>query len=202
MKQLLCLGDSITDGGRLFSSSPQGDGYVALLSQALGGDWEVINRGTDGFTVQRVLEQMNREFGRYHPDVITLLVGINDVGLMKNTDRSPIQQTALAEKFSETYRRLLVLLRRYPSARILLMEPFLFPYPAEYQSWFPTVEDLSNRIRLLAFEFQTEFLPLWQPLLNMAQSQPPWAVTTDGIHLSDSGHHLLRDLLLEKLQMP
>ena len=35
MPRLLCLGDSITDCGRLFSADPSGNGYVKILSGLL-----------------------------------------------------------------------------------------------------------------------------------------------------------------------
>ena len=47
MPRLLCLGDSITDCGRLFSADPSGNGYVKILSGLLhnaGYDFSMENR--------------------------------------------------------------------------------------------------------------------------------------------------------------
>lgn len=199
MKQLLCLGDSITDASRLFGENPLGEGYVCYLSQKLGAQWQLQNRGVDGFTVARVLEQAEREYGRFCPDIITLLIGINDVGLMESTDRTPGQKAEMAEHFSETYEKLLLLLLRYSHARILLLEPFLFPVPAAYQSWFPQTAEISRRIRAIACEYQVEFLPLWEPLLALAKEKGISQVTSDGIHLTSLGHRFLADRLFEKI---
>ena len=57
MPRLLCLGDSITDCGRLFSADPSGNGYVKILSGLLhnaGYDFSMENRGIDGFTLERL----------------------------------------------------------------------------------------------------------------------------------------------------
>ena len=59
MPRLLCLGDSITDCGRLFSTDPLGNGYVKILSGLLhnaGHDFSVENKGIDGFTLERLLQ--------------------------------------------------------------------------------------------------------------------------------------------------
>ena len=56
--RMICLGDSITDCGRVFDEASLGDGYVNRLSQRLledGFDWDVVNCGMDGFTVSRLL---------------------------------------------------------------------------------------------------------------------------------------------------
>lgn len=199
MKQLLCLGDSITDAGRLFSSSSLGEGYVHILSEQLGREWEIKNRGVDGFTVQRVYEQLNREFCRYHPNLVTLLIGINDVGLMENTNRTLRQKEELIDKFEDVYRKLLILLQRYHNTRILLLEPFLFPYPAEYKTWYPSVTALSQKIQALANEFQLEYIPLWNSLLNLAKTEGINRITLDGIHLTAFGHNFLAEQILAKL---
>lgn len=191
MKQLLCLGDSITDCDRLFSAGPLGNGYVHMLAESLGREWEVVNRGVNGFTVQRVYEQTERDYGRFHPNVITILVGINDVGMMETTNRLPHQKKEMTEQFEMVYRKLLRFLKRYNPEHILLLEPFIFPEPAEYQTWYHQTEQLSLRIQKLAEEYSLHFLPLWKPLLRLADEIGMPQVTLDGIHLTSQGHQLL-----------
>lgn len=199
MKQLLCLGDSITDCNRSFSSCPLGNGYVHILAEQLGKNWEVVNRGVDGFTVQRVYEQTEREFGRFHPDIITILVGINDVCMMETTNRLPHQKKEMTEQFEMVYRKLIRFLKRYAPEHIILMEPFLFPEPAEYLNWYPQVKELSLRIRKLAEEYSLHYLSLWEPLLKFAKETGTSQVTIDGIHLTSKGHQFLAQQVLDCL---
>ncbi|MGI6069543.1 MAG: SGNH/GDSL hydrolase family protein [Blautia sp.] len=201
MKQLLCLGDSITDANRLFGNKPLGEGYVSYLSEKLGATWQIRNRGVDGFTVKRVLEQMEREYCHFCPDVITLLIGINDVGMMESTNRTPQQKAEMSEEFSITYEKLLALLNCYGHTRILLLEPFLFPFPAEFKSWFPQTAELSRRIRDIADKHQLEFLPLWEPLLTLAEENGIRQISPDGIHLTSLGHKFLANRLFEKINL-
>lgn len=198
MTRLLCLGDSITDCGRLFDAPPLGNGYVSLLAQKLLATWlgwSVSNHGIDGLTVARLLEYVRRGTPDITADVVTVLIGINDIGLMLNTNRSPAQQAQMMDDFSQNYERLLQLLSK-ETERIILMEPFVFPRPAEYRLWFPYVEEMSRRIKNLADLYTLPYIPLHNPLNQEAQIYGMDKVTVDGIHLTTSGHEFIARTLL------
>lgn len=56
MKQYLFLGDSITDADHLFDPANLGYGYVSLLARRPEYvDARFVNRGHEGFTIERVL---------------------------------------------------------------------------------------------------------------------------------------------------
>lgn len=106
MSHLLCLGDSITDCGRLFSTDPLGNGYVKILSELFhetGHKFSIENKGIDGFTLERLFSNTDSWLRESDPDIITVLIGINDIGIMMNTRRSASQQEALMEKFTTRY---------------------------------------------------------------------------------------------------
>lgn len=196
MKKILCLGDSITDCDHCFSSDMLGNGYVKILSHKLaeqGKNCQVRNCGTDGFTLFRLL-QNSRLYLSDNPDLITILIGINDVGLMMNTDRSSIQKQEMLLQFDSRYRELITILTKSVS-HILLMEPFLFSWPAVYKNWFPYVKEMSKQIAKLATDFQLPFLSLQQELNAKAQIYGFSRITTDGIHLTTQGHEVLAQRL-------
>ncbi|MDO4519037.1 MAG: GDSL-type esterase/lipase family protein [Eubacteriales bacterium] len=199
VKTLLCLGDSITDCGRLFDFPPLGNGYVSMLHDRLNHSaetiWKTINKGFDGFTVSRVLEQIESDSCIYTADIITLLIGINDIGLMMNTNRTAVQKESMLQTFVNNYRRLLSVLSR-TQAQILLMEPFIFPVPAGYQTWQPYVKRMSDSIKKLAEEFNVPYIGLQSPLLELCNQFGVSRVTTDGIHITALGHELLTAALL------
>ena len=127
MTILTCLGDSITDCDHCFSRDFLGNGYVKMLSDCLkrdGSDYQVRNYGTDGFTINRLLQRIQGD-SDFTSDIITILIGINDIGLIMNTDRTPFQQRNMLFSFYKYYADLITILAK-SNSRIILMEPFLF----------------------------------------------------------------------------
>ena len=62
MKQYLFLGDSITDADHLFDPANLGYGYVSLLARRPEyTDTTFVNRGHEGFTIERVLQMLRRD---------------------------------------------------------------------------------------------------------------------------------------------
>lgn len=202
MKRIICLGDSITDADRLFTKNGFGNGYVNQLNEALNGQtetFEIINRGVNGFIVDRLAENIRRDCIDRQPDIVTILVGINDVGILMNTDRTASQQQELLAKFGRLYRFLLEQIRQYTNSKIILMEPFIFPHPREYMNWIPFVHHISGQIGDLATEFQCPYVLLHDRLNEAALAEGYDAITVDGIHLTESGHSILAAQLLKEI---
>ena len=170
MKQYLFLGDSITDADHLFDPANLGYGYVSLLARRPEyADARFVNRGHEGFTIERVLQMLRRDGIDGHWDAITLLAGVNDIPVELFTSHSRIPL-----EFSAFYREVLDLLCQHTST-ILLLEPFLFDEPAEYS-------------------YSAHFVPTDAILRQAARCEGVDAITTDGIHLTTRGNTLLADL--------
>lgn len=191
-KRYLFLGDSITDAKRLWLPDYQGlgNGYVFRVAKALAAEGqypEIINKGHDGFTVHALLRNLSEDCLAYEPDFVTVLVGINNIGMAFHTG-----QTIEKQHFYEDYRKLLTSLSGETRAKVLCMGPFVFPKPQEYSLWLEAVLSMEEGIRELTACFcQVRFLPL-QEWLNEAAGRLGYeAVTTDGIHLTPLGHGLL-----------
>lgn len=196
MKRLLFLGDSITDCGRLWHPEHNGlgDGYVKIIADFLhmeAPSLEIINKGHDGFTLPAILRNLSVDCLSLTPDLVTILVGVNDVSIAMNTGKSLSQQ-----HFRENYSVLLDRLLSQSSAKIVCMGPFLFPYPQEYNLWIPTVLKVEEMTASLAGEYGLPFLPLHKPLNRLAKELGCPAVTTDGIHLTSEGHKLIAKIWL------
>lgn len=87
MPRLVCFGDSITQGNI-------GTTYVTKLAQALPSV-EVLNRGIDGDTTFNLLKRLDNDVIAARPDVVSIMVGLNDFG------------TAYGEPLSRLYYRFL-----------------------------------------------------------------------------------------------
>lgn len=200
MPHLLCLGDSITDCGRLFSSDPLGNGYVKILSGLLhdtGYNFSIENKGIDGFTLERLLSNTDSWLNGSDPDIITVLIGINDIGIMMNTRRSSAQQDALMKKFTIRYELLAKKLSGTGSRnrKLFFMEPFVFPWPRYYASWLPLLSQMSGHIRKISQDHGAVFVPLQNDLDREAKHSGISAMTIDGIHLTPQGHQILAEKL-------
>lgn len=203
MKHLLCLGDSITDSNRLWENYPLGNGYVSILSHKFHQnhtDIQVTNCGTDGFTLSRLLDKAPKEYVSYNADIITILIGINDIGLMMNTRRSFLQKKKMLEIFMHNYEEIVHILSSGPHRPyIILMEPFIFPYPEEFKLWIPYVQQMGYEIQTLAQKLNHPFLSLQKELNQVAESTGYSSITTDGVHLTPLGHEIIAEKLMALL---
>lgn len=189
MSNFLFLGDSITDAGHLFDPANLGDGYVSMLARDMRFyDCVFQNRGHDGFTTEQVLRMLKRDGIENTWDVITLLVGVNDipVELYASHNRIP-------DEFSQYYEEILQILTT-GDAQLILVEPFLFEYPQEYQIWCPYVASESRIIHNLAKKYNAFFLPTNVVLHQAADEKGISQITPDGIHLTPTGNKILADL--------
>ena len=182
MTRILCLGDSITDCGRLFSTDPLGKGYVKQLSCLLHNTdhrFSIENRGIDGFTLERLLQNTDFWLESSDPDIVTVLIGINDVGIMMNTRRSSAQQQDLMNKFVTRYELLAKKLSCTNSRKrkLYFLEPFVFPWPRCYASWAAT-----------GTEFTKHSLP------NPQQKKSPRGLSTEGVSSSSQYIRMTRSL--------
>ena len=193
MAHLLCIGDSITDCDRHFSHSALGRGYVSMIADKYSPQWQITNRGVDGFTVARLLQNV-QEYISLCPDVISILIGINDIALMMNTNRTSDQQQQMMEHFFENYRQLVEKLSS-TKRKVILMEPFLFPWPAQFRRWLPLLHIMSQGIRQIADSHQFPFVPLQDPLNTEAGLYGYDMITTDGVHLTRQGHEVIANAL-------
>ena len=98
MKKIIFLGDSITDAEHCFSENPLGNGYVDMVDKKLnhstggGKKYDIVNCGHDGFTIQGVKRMLEHDCILRQPDIVSLLIGCNDVGVMMNTGKSLEEQ--------------------------------------------------------------------------------------------------------------
>lgn len=196
---ILCLGDSITDCGHLLEAPPLGWGYVYLLQEAFRnspGHYTISNHGVDGLTLIRLLQGVTQGSIPAKADIVTVLIGINDISLMQNTHRSKDQQKAMLNKFSQNYRKLLDIL---DARKIILIEPFLFSRPAEYLTWLPNLHHMASIISSLAQERGLIYVPLQNRLNAEAKRLDLSQLTTDGIHLTIYGHEIIAKTLYQTI---
>ncbi|HXI96566.1 MAG TPA: SGNH/GDSL hydrolase family protein [Candidatus Acidoferrum sp.] len=80
MIKYLALGDSYTIGTGASSPARSWPAIVAArLAEQSGGQVELTNPAINGFTTQDLIEDELPQVGRLEPDLITILIGVNDL---------------------------------------------------------------------------------------------------------------------------
>ena len=206
--RLLFQGDSITDMQRdrrtdhWDQNHVLGHSFVFLLSARLGlempeAELEFFNRGQGGNKVSDLRKRWQTDAIEVKPDMLTVLIGINDVG-------SAIKhggQVALAE-YEADYRFILEASRQAnPNLRIVLLDPFILPV----QSPRPNVSDehelyAARRVETdkcravvakLAKEYDAVHIQTQAIFDAAAQKMSPERLLWDSIHPSPLGHELI-----------
>nr|WP_300831234.1 SGNH/GDSL hydrolase family protein [uncultured Acetatifactor sp.] len=197
----LFQGDSITDCGRGDYSNPYatGCGYPRLLEadlMAKDGNCEVMNCGISGNRVVDLLARWKKDCLNLKPDVITILIGVNDVwhelGECNGVD-TPL--------FEEVYR---ILLREtkaaLPDARIVLMGAYVMHGPATDPEWETFNGEVGARreaTRRLAEEFGTVYVDLQQVFDEAQKKFPASRWSGDGVHPTAAGHEIIARAWME-----
>lgn len=202
-RKLLFIGDSITDVGRNRNNPDSlGKGYVALIAKALADRddserYQLINRGISGNRILDIAERWHADCVSLEPDVVTLLIGINDTWHNVG-DETVFATEAGAEQFEMHYRHLLASLRKKSDARLILMEPFVFPYPEDRKTWRVDLDPKQEIVKRLAEEFDAEWIGLDAYLNAIGAIDGYETLSNDGVHPTKEGHQLIADAWLKQ----
>lgn len=197
---VLFQGDSITDGLRGRNTDPNhimGHGYAFSIASRWGADFPstdliFYNRGVSGNRVSQLQARWKTDCLDLHPNVLSILVGINDAAkLMEKPSVEPEDFQA----FEDCYRDLLQQVHQQdPQTLIVLCLPFLAPVGKVKEKWDAyqqIVTNLSSRVRNLAREFDAVIVD-FQMVFQKAQKRAPDAYWIwDGIHPTVPGHELM-----------
>lgn len=209
-KTILFQGDSITDAGRNRVSpganSGLGDGYVTMIAGQLGCQYphiDVLNRGLGGDRIGDVYRRWLEDMRNIHFDMISILVGVNDVG---NTLR--LNKGSDTERFAFLYDRMLEEVRQtHPGAKIVLCQSFLLKrnlagtqgeHPIfgndiyeDYDRWAAMLAEQTPVIRALAEKYDAIYVPFWEALKEAEKIMPAEDLTPDGGHMTARGNYVL-----------
>lgn len=193
--RLLFQGDSITDAGRACYDNPHatGTGYPHLIEAQFTYDHtdvEVLNCGISGNRVVDLLARWKKDCLNLKPDVLTILIGVNDVWHELN-----YQNGVGCELYEEIYRILLRETRSaLPDTRIILMGAYVTHGAATDSDWEYFYEEVEARreiVRRLAQEYGLEYIDLQKAFDDALQKAPAGHWTADGVHPTPAGHQLI-----------
>ncbi|QNF33915.1 SGNH/GDSL hydrolase family protein [Adhaeribacter swui] len=194
----LFQGDSITDGNRTRNNDwnhVMGHGYAYIIASKLWYEYPAkqfhfFNRGISGNKITDLAARWQTDTLELKPDVLSILVGINDVSALLNGN-----QDFTAEQYEKNYRALLQQTKQQlPQVQLVLGEPFILPVGRVKEKW----DDYNREVKLrqqIVKRLCTDFnaiLVEYQQAFNKALSKAPadyWI--WDGIHPMPAGHELM-----------
>jgi lysophospholipase L1-like esterase len=205
---ILFQGDSITDAGRnrdeTAFNSPKalGSGYAFIASSQLlyeqpDKDLKFYNKGISGNKVYQLADRWETDCLALKPDVLSILIGVNDYWHMRNGNYDGTIDT-----YRNDFRALLERTKKeLPNLKLIIGEPFAVAgIKAVDESWFPSFKDYQSASKQIAEAFGATFIP-YQSIFDKAQRSAPGVYWTyDGVHPSVAGAQLMAQSWLSMIK--
>ncbi|MEV7937232.1 GDSL-type esterase/lipase family protein [Kitasatospora sp. NPDC088264] len=201
---VMFTGDSITDCQRQQSEAGLGYGYPLRVA----GEWGLrhpdrpvtwLNTGNAGDKVMNLEARWQTDVLDARPDVVSILVGVNDMGWHT---LDPEGRVIPAEEFEAGYDRLLAPLAE-TGAQLILIEPFLLPIhdvieagaaligAEERRQWRTDLDPKIQAVRQLARTYGAHLLAADGMFAELAAAAGPEHWSEDGVHPTPAGHAAL-----------
>lgn len=190
---VLFQGDSVTDCGRHRENLYDlGTGYPLIISSLLmhklcGMNVRFINKGISGNRVCDLVERWQEDCMDLKPTVVSILIGINDT--WRKFDSNDETTT---EAFEAGYRKILDDTKKLTD-RIILMEPFVHPYPDDRKAWRADLDPKIQVVRKLAKEYGAILVPTDGAVNAGFVAAPEKYYSEDGVHPTYAGHGLVAE---------
>jgi len=222
MIRILFQGDSITDGNRYKDPSSRwdlnhqiGHSYVYLIAAHFGskfpGKYHFINRGVSADCVEKAAERWETDTLGEHPDVLSMLFGINDKA---NTNPNyPEFADVHIKNFDVKYRELLdAAIEQNPSLKLVIIEPFFLPvgkYVERYNDFMKVFVRKQAVTKKIAEDYGAIFIPIQKRLEELVEKYAPVLKANgcdtdpyaywlwDGIHPTEAMQGVIADLWID-----
>ena len=213
---ILFQGDSITDGNRTRNNDwnhVMGHGYAYLIASRLWFDYidkdlMFYNRGISGNKIQDLDDRWQEDTLDLKPDVLSILIGVNDVPNI-------IENKNSIDNWETTYRKVLDRTKKaLPDTQIILCEPFALPSDdmeriiwtkEKTESYQNVISKMHKIVGQLAETYDAVFVELQQAFTDACKKAPARYWIWDGIHPMPAGHELIARIwikdVMEKLDL-
>lgn len=221
-KTVVFAGDSITDGGwgrsgGLMKSTAErnlkdlnhlyGHSYMMLCAARLECDhphegYVFHNRGISGNTLDDLAARWSDDVLSLNPDVVSILVGTNDVDkFLRHGDNEDFDFAGWEKK----YRSLLDMTRlQNPKVRFVLGAPFVaksgkIGASANYDLRHRLIARCAETVKKIAADYDAVYLPYNEMFDRLTSEGDPAYWVWDGIHPTPAGHQSMADMWLRSV---
>ena len=190
--KIVFQGDSITDAGRdRRNYHDLGPGYPKYAAELIEKDhpdaeFEFLNFGISGNRTDELFDRLYADGIAFNPDVISFLIGINDLWHRYG----PARVATTDEQLALNYREILKRIKRETNAKIVILAPYTLD--SEVVTCIKDLrKDLKTAlpiIRELAAEYADAYVPLDELFEEAIKTQPyPMYYSADGVHPNENG---------------
>lgn len=189
---VLFQGDSITDCGRDRENDTLGNGYPHFIASLFNSMYpelgvKFINRGISGNRTADLVERWTDDCINLKPDVVSILIGVNDT--WRRYDSNDI---TTADEYYNNFKEVLKRTRlELENTQIIILEPFLMPYPQDRLAWREDLDPKIQKARQLAREFDAIYIPFDGIFAQNSVVVEPSFWAADGVHPTAVGHALI-----------
>ena len=187
--RILFQGDSITDAGRdKRNFYDLGAGYPKYVAEHIraaypGADFEFINLGISGNRTCQLFDRLYPDAIALQPDVISILIGINDVWHRHDANKIATTDAQLELNYREILKRI----KAETNAKIVILSPYVLDAPVT-QNLKADLITVLPIVKKLADEYADAYVPLQELFDEAIKTQPaPLYYSPDGVHPNENG---------------
>ena len=202
-------GDSVTDCGRAHPvgcrNTGLGNGYAFFVDTALSALYPeqkiwVDNTGISGNTSKQLLERFDEDVLSRNPDVITVMIGINNV--WRHFDIGSYFPESLKEldlPHYESNLRKIIEKTLVKNCKLVLITPY-FLEPNKNDPIRKMCDEYSAAVKALADEYGTYFCDVQSAFDKFMEKESAYLLSNDRVHPNQIGHYILANELLKILE--
>jgi lysophospholipase L1-like esterase len=205
---ILFQGDSITDCGRKRDSNvcntvdQLGSGYALfiasyLLNKYAGEQPKIYNRGISGNKVYQLRERWETETLAFKPDVLSILIGVNDYWHTLNEEN---RYKGTVKTYEDDLKSLIkYTMDKLPKVKLVLCEPFTVRGGAaiEDSKWYPMFDEYRKALKDIAKSSKAIFVPFQAAFDEALKLAPARYWSADGVHPDLPGRQLMAEVWLK-----
>lgn len=205
---VLFQGDSITDAGRdkkkelANNAGSFGHGYAFLAASNLLNTYPeeqltIYNRGISGNKVYQLAERWDKDCLDLQPDVLSILIGINDYWHFRNG-----KYDGTVEIYENDFRKLLMSTKeKLPNVKLVICQPFAVTNTrAVDETWVEPVKAFQAAAKRIADEFDALWVPFQDVFDEAVKHAPATYWTGDGVHAAMPGAQLMAEAWLKAVE--
>ncbi len=201
--KVLFLGDSITDvkfNFRMMNKIKGRNIYALQLKKrfkAFSKDIKIDIKGIASNRTYHVYDRLTRDCISLKPDVIVMLIGVNDAWENYVPEQYPPLVRPMEPHFREIFRRINTELE---GVQVLYLMPFMIDAVEEKLPFHKKLNEFREKLRVIAEENGAVILDLQEVFDKAQKTTDPRLLAVDGIHPTNLGHKVIADAVGELIE--